>query len=102
MEEVRPALLKYFATVLKAMKSDEELARWLPPGYHWCPDCGIDHQAWELFRAVSAHAEAVVEKASLEWHKMLLENNFVSRKMFDEYTAKDKHQPDWVLSDKEK
>ncbi len=99
MDEIRPVLLKYFETVLKAMKSDGELTRWLPPGYHWCPDCGIDHQAWELFRAISAHAELVVEGASLEWQKMLLENNFISRKKFDEYTTKDKHSPDWVLSD---
>jgi hypothetical protein len=102
MDEVRPVLLKYFATVLKAMKSDQELAKWLPAGHHWCPDCGIDHQAWELFRALSAHAEIVVEQASFEWHEMLLENNFVSRKMFDEYTAKKKHAPDWALSDHEK
>ncbi len=99
MQKVRPVLIEFFKRVLEDMRKDDELNPWLPAGHRWCPDCGIEHQAWELFRALVAYAGLVVQNWSYEWYQTLLDNHFINRESFNENTEKPEDAYDWVFSD---
>jgi Mn-dependent DtxR family transcriptional regulator len=100
MDTVKPTLVRFFQAVLDDLKKDPELRKWYPtPNENLCPDCGEKHQALELFGALPAFATEVVI-GSYEMMKVLLENGYLTKKEFNEYTTKTKDEADWVLSDK--
>ena len=99
-EKVVPVLLDYFREAIR-LKNDVDFNAWIPRGRKYCPDCKADHQALEFFNALIAYASILTQDASFSWNRMLLDLQYMTRKGFEEYTAKSKDDYDWVLSDKQ-
>lgn len=101
MKNIRPMFIELFRQVLDDMQEDPKLKPWFPVPYeNLCPDCGIKHQALELFRALTSLAADVMEGDSYEWHKVMLNRGYMSRKEFVEYVKRSVDDPTWRLSDK--
>ena len=78
MESIRPLFLDLFKRVLDDMQKDAELKPWLPSAHeNLCPDCGVNHQALELFRALTSLVSDVIEGSSHEWHQIMLERGYM-------------------------
>ncbi len=101
MEELRPALLKFYKRVIEDMKKEKDLKSWYPaPHENVCPECELDHQALELFRSLGIFAMDVTEQRSYEMNQVLLDNGYITRKEFQESNKKEEGEEDWVLMDK--
>jgi len=101
MENIRPAFLELFKQVLDDMAKGSELKPWLPSAHeNLCQDCGVNHQALELFRALTCLAADVIEGNSHQWHQIMLERGYMSRKEFAEYVKQSPEDPKWRMSDK--
>ena len=101
MERIRPIFLELFKTILDEMSKDSDLAPWFPTSHeNLCPDCGMKHQALELFRALTSFSADVMESSSYEWYRMMLEKGYLSKKEFDECVQQSPDDLKWRLSDK--
>jgi DNA-binding MarR family transcriptional regulator len=101
MKSIRPMFVELFKQVLDDMQKDPELKPWFPAAYeNLCPDCGTKHQALELFRALIGFAADVTEGDSYEWHQVMLDRGYLSKKEFIEYVKRSVDDPKWRLSDK--
>lgn len=100
MEKVRPVLLEFYRQVIEEMKKDENLKQWYPaPHVNICPDCGMSHQALELFRSLGSFAVDVTGNWSYEMDRILLDNGYITRKEFDESVEKEEDDEEWAYLD---
>jgi hypothetical protein len=100
MEAVKPSLVGFFKQVLEDLKKNPDLKKWYPsPQENLCLECGMQHQALELFYALAAFAAEVTSDESYDMYQVLLDNGYITQKKFKEYTTRSGDDEQWVLSD---